>query len=70
MYKSLQIRRSSSPYILLIQKKKAGYALRIFCQEFGVPERINFDGSKEQSKPGTEFMQQIRTHIIDTTAIE
>ena len=28
-------------------KKKAGDALRLFCQEFGVPERLTFDGSKE-----------------------
>ena len=45
--------------------KKAGDALRLFYQEFGVPERLNFDGSKEQSKPGNEFMKQIRTHSID-----
>ena len=46
-------------------KKKAGDALRLFCQEFGVPERLTFDGSKEQSEPGTEFMKQIRNHNID-----
>ena len=46
-------------------KKKAGDALRLFCQEFGVPERLTFDGFKEQIKPGTEFMKQIRTHNID-----
>ena len=46
-------------------KKKAGNALRLFCQEFGVPERLTFDGSKEQTKKGTEFMKQIRTHDID-----
>ena len=46
-------------------KKKAGDALRLFFQEFGVPERLTFDGSKEQSKPGTEFMKHIRTHSID-----
>ena len=27
-------------------KRKAGDALRMFCQEFGVPERLTFDGSK------------------------
>ena len=46
-------------------KTKAGDALRLFCQEFGVPERLTFDGSKEQSKSGTQFMKQIRTHNID-----
>ncbi len=39
-------------------KKKAGDALRLFCQEFGIPERLTFDGSKEQSKPSTKFMKQ------------
>ena len=29
-------------------KGKAGDALREFCKEFGVPERLTFDGSKEQ----------------------
>ena len=28
-------------------KKKAGDSLRLFPQEFGVPERLTFDGSKE-----------------------
>ena len=46
-------------------KTKAGDALRLFCQEFGVPERLTFDGSKEQSMPGTQFMKQVRTHNID-----
>ena len=46
-------------------KKNAGDALRLFCQEFGVPERLTFDGSKEQTMKGTEFMKQIRTHNID-----
>ena len=46
-------------------KKKVGNALRLFCQEFGVLERLTFDGSKEQTMKGTEFMKQIRTHNID-----
>ena len=46
-------------------KKKAGDALRLFCQEFGVPERFTFDRSKEQTMKGSEFMKQIRTHNID-----
>ena len=36
-------------------KKKAVDAIRLFCQEFGVPERLTFDGSKEQSNPGTDL---------------
>ena len=54
----MQIRRSYS-------ENKAGDALRIFYQEFGVPERLIFDGSKEQSKPGTKFMKHNRTHSTD-----
>ena len=46
-------------------KRKAGDALWLFCQEFGVPERLTFDGSKEQGQGGTEFMKQIQTHSID-----
>ena len=30
------------------RKGKAGEALRVFCQEFGVPERLTMDGAKEQ----------------------
>lgn len=47
------------------RKSKAGDALRLFCQEFGVPEKLTFDGSKEQNGKGTEFMKQIRLHDID-----
>jgi len=46
-------------------KKKAGDALHLFCQEFGVSERLTFDGSKEQTKKGTKFIKQIRKHNID-----
>ena len=47
------------------KKSKAGDALKLFCQEFGVPERLTFDGSKEQTGKGTEFMKQIRNHNIN-----
>ena len=46
-------------------KKKAGDALRLFCQEFGIPEDLTFDGSKEQNMKGTSFMHQVRTHNIN-----
>ena len=46
-------------------KKKAGDSLRLFFQEFGVPERITFNVSKEKNNPGTEFMKQISTNSID-----
>ena len=31
-------------------KHKAGDALRTFCQEIGVPNKLTFDGSKEQGQ--------------------
>ena len=46
-------------------KSKAGEALKLFCKEFGVPEKLVFDGSKEQNMKGTEFMKQVRQHNID-----
>ena len=46
-------------------EKKSGDALRLSCQDFGVLDRLTFEGSKEHSKPGTEFIKQIRTHKID-----
>ena len=47
------------------KKSKAGDALKLFCQEFGVPESLTFDGSKEQTGKNTQFMHQIRSHGID-----
>ena len=53
----------------MYRKGKAGEALRVFCQEFGVPERLTMDGTKEQIGSNSEFMYQIRNgidfHIID-----
>ena len=45
-------------------KSKAGEALRTFCHEFGIPEHLTFDGSKEQCGKRTEFMKQIRRNDI------
>ena len=52
------------------RKGKAGEALRVFCQEFGVPERLTMDDVKEQIGSNSEFMHQIRKnginfHVID-----
>ena len=52
-------------------KSKAGDALRTFCLEFGVPEKLNCDGSKEQTGKKTEFIKQvcrndIKFHMIET----
>ena len=38
-------------------KGKAGDALKVFCREFGIPEHLTFDGSREQCCKGTEFMK-------------
>ena len=46
-------------------KGEAGDALRTFCREFGVPEHLTFDGSKEQTGKNTEFMSQIRKNDIN-----
>ena len=46
-------------------KGEAGDALRTFCREFGVPEHLTFDGSKEQTGKKTEFMSQIRKNYIN-----
>jgi len=51
-------------------KSKAGDALRTFCQEFDVPDRLTCDGSKEQTGKKTEFMQQVRKNDIDLRVIE
>ena len=51
-------------------KGKACEALRIFCQEFGVPDKLTFDGSQEQNGKRTEFMHQIRRNDIDYRVIE
>ena len=51
-------------------KGKAGDALRLFCQEFGVPEKLTVDGSKEQTGKNTQFMKQVRKHDINYHIIE
>ena len=51
-------------------KSKAGEALREFTKEFGVPDRLIFDGSGEQTGKNTEFMKQIRKNDIDYHVIE
>ena len=51
-------------------KGKAVEALRIFCQEFGVTDKLTFDGSQEHNNKRTEFMHQIRRNDIDYHVIE
>ena len=51
-------------------KGQAGEALRLFCLEFGIPAELTFDGSKEQTCKGTEFMKQVRKNDIKFHIIE
>ena len=48
----------------------AGDALKQFIADFGVPNQIICDGSKEQTKHGTTFMDQVRKHHIDLHTTE
>jgi Reverse transcriptase (RNA-dependent DNA polymerase) len=51
-------------------KSKAGDALRVFCREFGVPERLVHDGAKEMTGRKTEFQAQVSKHDITTRISE
>ncbi len=56
-----------------VQKKSdAGQALKTFVRELGAPEELTVDGSKEQNKPGTDFMKCCRRNDIKvkTTGLE
>ena len=44
---------------------KAEDALKLFCQEFGVPKKLTFDSSKEQACKGTTFMKEVHRQDID-----
>jgi hypothetical protein len=48
----------------MARKADAGQALKTFVMELGVPEELTIDGSKEQTKPGTEFMKCCRRNDI------
>ena len=51
-------------------KGHAGDALKQFIADFGVPDKIICDGSKEQTKQRTTFMEQVRKHHIDIHTTE
>ena len=51
-------------------KAKAGDALKIFCREFGVPDTLFSDGSKEQMGKNTAFVNQVRKYNIKHHIIE
>ena len=40
-------------------KKKSRYALKLLCKYFGLPEKLNFHVSKEQTYKGNTFMKEI-----------
>ena len=46
-------------------KNMAGDALKQFISDYGVPDKLIVDGSKEQTKKKTEFYKQCRKHDID-----
>jgi hypothetical protein len=47
------------------KKSMAGAALRQFIRDFGVPEKLTFDGSGKQTGLETEFMKHVRDYAID-----
>ena len=54
----------------MASKKDAGSALKTFCYEFGVPDELTIDGSKEQNSPRTLFMKACRKYDIRVTRTE
>lgn len=52
------------------KKSKVRDALKVFCAEFRVPQKLTFDGSKEQTSKGTEFMKQIQSNGVDYHIME
>jgi hypothetical protein len=47
------------------KKSLAGLALRQFIQDFGMPEKLTFDGSGKQTGPKTESMKHVHDYAID-----
>jgi hypothetical protein len=54
----------------MARKADAGLALKSFIMEFGVPDDLTIDGSKEQNSKGTEFMKSCRRNNIQVTRTE
>jgi hypothetical protein len=50
---------------LMEKKSLAGMALRQFIQDFGMSEKLTFNGSGEHTGPKTEFMKHVRDYAID-----
>jgi hypothetical protein len=51
-------------------KSDAGQALKTFMMELGVPEELTIDGSKEQTKPKTDFQKYCRRNDTKVTRTE
>ena len=54
----------------MVRKSSAGDKLNCFFHEVGVPERLVFDGAKEQCGPESEFMKSVRREHIDWRVTE
>jgi hypothetical protein len=54
----------------MARKADAGLALKSFIMEFGVPDDLTIDGSKEQNSKGTQFMKSCRRNNIRVTRTE
>jgi hypothetical protein len=52
------------------RKSQAGEALHSMVDEVGIPDKIVFDGSKEQTARNSEFMRGVRKHRIMTWRTE
>lgn len=46
-------------------KSSAGDGLRQFVHDYGRPEKLTFDGSREQCGKKTEFMKNVRKYSVD-----
>jgi hypothetical protein len=52
------------------KKSKAGDALRVFCAEFGIPEKLVHDDAKEMTGNKTEFQKQVSKFDIKSRQSE
>ena len=48
----------------IARKKDCGDALKQFLREYGAPDTMISDGSREQTKPGTAFQSILRKNNI------
>ena len=47
------------------KKSHCGDGLSEFITDYGVPLKMKFDGSKDQTMPGTDFMKKTRKYDMD-----